>query len=135
MGINLYHGLAALGCTNAFPLRQFYPELRTPDEVWIPDLASRGYFVVTRDINLWDKRKLQRMLLGANAGSFVFDLNNMTRWKLAQAVIRQWAWMENIAAELERPFAFAISPSGFHRRLVPEVSTVREQPLKRRHRE
>lgn len=112
----LAEGLRAFG-EDVRHLREVFPP-ETPDEVWLPEIGQRGWYLVTHDKRIPRKTLEMQALLQAKVGAFVFThRRKLTRWEWVELVVRRWAEIASWAHRLERPFVVGIPERGALRRL------------------
>jgi len=109
-------GLRALG-EDVRHLREVFPP-DTPDELWLPEIGQRGWYLVTHDKRIPRKPAELQALIQAGAGAFVFThRRKLTRWGWVELVVRRWAEITRWAEQHERPFVVGIPERGVLRRL------------------
>jgi hypothetical protein len=93
-------------------LRDTFPP-DTPDAVWIPDVARRGWILVTRDKRI-RKRPLEvHALAHAKLSAFIFmQKRDPDRWGWVELVVRRWTEMKDRATTERRPFVVGIPERG-----------------------
>lgn len=92
-------------------LREHYPE-NTGDEVWLQDIGSKGWILVTRDEAIRRKPAELDALRTHRVGAFFLGGKNRSRCDLIQQLIRNWPQMKSLASKTKRPFAFRVPPAG-----------------------
>jgi hypothetical protein len=76
----------------------------TPDRVWIPEVADRGWLVVTRDSRIQDHRA--EIAAVRDSGAKLVALTGpdaKTTWQQLEVVMSQWRRLESLAEE-DGPF-------------------------------
>jgi len=82
----------------------------SPDEEWIPRVASRHGIVITQDINI-HRAQAQWALCQANKiGIFFFQppKSGWDYWFIVQLIIRRWAEMTSLARGRKKPFGYIV---------------------------
>lgn len=86
----------------------------TPDEIWIPGVASRHGMVVTQDINI-NRTRAQWDLCRTNKIGVLFvkpPKRGWSYWQIVQLIIRFWPQISNLARSTSRPFGFYLEHDG-----------------------
>lgn len=83
-----------------------------PDEVWIPDVAARGWAVLTKDKNIRRRHGEREAALLAAARIFTLSSGNMTGAAMAEVFVRDLDAMEQLALALTPPFLAAVGRDG-----------------------
>jgi len=85
----------------------------TPDEVWIPVVAERGWVAISRDKKIRTRMRQRSLVREYGLGCFILQQRqNLTRWdylKLLAANLDEW---ERKAASTPRPFMFLVGSDG-----------------------
>ena len=98
-------------------LRDSFPA-DTEDSVWIPEVAKRGWIVVTRDKRIRSKRAELDAILKSGLSMFVFvQKRDPDRWGWVELVVRRWKEIKAFAAAERKPFIGAIPERGVIERL------------------
>lgn len=88
----------------------------TPDEVWIPVVAERGWLAISRDKKIRTRSRQRDLVRDHGLGCFLLQQRqNLTRWdylKLLAANLDEW---ERKAAATPRPFMFLVGSDGTSR--------------------
>ena len=111
----LARGLRAFG-EDVRHLREDFPA-NTPDELWLPEVGQRGWYLVTHDKQIPRKAAQLQALVQAGVGAFVFThRKKLARWGWVELVVRRWAEIRDWADRHERPFVVGIPERGVLRR-------------------
>jgi len=112
----LTNGLRAFG-EDVCHLREVFPA-NTPDEVWLPEIGRRGWFLVTHDKRIPRNPPEAQALVQAGVGVFVFTHSKkLARWSWVELVVRRWSGIVGWAQHHDRPFVVGIPERGVLRRL------------------
>jgi hypothetical protein len=104
-------GLRAFGEDVRHLREEFPPE--TPDEVWLPEIGRRGWYLITRDKRIPRKAAEVRALKAAGVGAFVFtQKKDLDLWEWVQTVVRRWSEIKNWCQSHRRPFVVGIPERG-----------------------
>lgn len=79
-------------------------ETRTPDDVWIPEVARQGWLIITRDSRIQEHRA--EIAAVRDHGAKMVALTGKdagTTWAQLEVFMSQWRAIEQLAAE-EGPF-------------------------------
>jgi hypothetical protein len=107
----LARGLREFG-EDAQHLRDAFPP-NTPDEVWLPAIGERGWYLVTRDKKIRTRPHQIDALLRSNVGAFTFtQKRDPLRWGWVELVVRRWLEIQEFADSHERPFVAGIPERG-----------------------
>jgi predicted nuclease of predicted toxin-antitoxin system len=82
------------------------------DEAWIPDVAGRGWIILTKDKNIRRRPGEREALLTANARIFTLCSGNMRGAEMAELFVTQIADMEEVAAGLQPSFVAVVGRDG-----------------------
>lgn len=78
----------------------------SPDEVWIPGIASRHGVVITQDLNI-HRTRAQWELCRINKVGVIFikpPQRGWAYWDIVRLVVRWWPEISQLAKNSERPF-------------------------------
>jgi len=93
------------------------------DVDWIPDVADRGWVILTKDKNIrrnWGEREA---LIASHARIFTLPSGNMRGVEMGELLVAQLPAIEPIALSLEPPFVAVVNRDGVeivYPRLTPE---------------
>ena len=79
------------------------------DEVWIPDVAARGWVILTKDKNIRRRHQEREASLLALARIFTLSSGNMRGSVMAEIFVRHLDAMEQVALGLIPPFLAVVS--------------------------
>jgi PIN like domain len=112
----LVEGLKVFG-ENVEHLRSSFPE-NTPDTIWIPEVARRGWILVTRDKRIRTRPLEIEALIRTGLPTFIFtQKNDPDMWGWVELIVKRWAEMKVFAASQRRPFIAGIPFKGKIERL------------------
>ena len=101
----------------------------TPDTEWIPEVARRGWVVLTKDKNIRRRQDERTALLLAKSRVFTLSSGNMSGAKMAELFTTQLREIEQIATVESPPFLYIIGRDGLSRSpLRPLPETPDEKP-------
>lgn len=87
----------------------------TPDTVWLPEAASHGWLIITRDHNIRENPAERRAVLDSGARMVALAGQDAgSKWRQLELVMRHWRRIEGLADEAG-PFIF----SATYGRLTP----------------
>ncbi len=81
-----------------------------PDEQWIPEVAGRGWVILTKDKNLRRTHGEREAVLTSNARVITLSSGNMRGETMAALFVARLADLEALAARQPPPFVAVISP-------------------------
>lgn len=111
LSYRLAAGLRAFG-EEVWHLRDTFPPV-TPDDVWLPDVGQRGWYVITRDKRISRKPAEVAALKGAGVGAFIFtQQKDLDLWGWVETVIRRWREIQEWCRTHQRPFVTGIPERG-----------------------
>ena len=82
------------------------------DEVWLPDVAQRGWIVLTRDKSIRRRPPEKQALIASGARAFVLTSGNLRGREMADILVRHISRMERLVRTTEPPFIFAVTKAG-----------------------
>lgn len=93
-------------------LRDAFPA-NTPDEVWLPAIGERGWYLITRDKRIRTRPHQIDALVRSNVGAFVFtQKRDPLRWGWVELVVRRWREIQRFADSHDRPFVAGVPERG-----------------------
>jgi len=85
----------------------------TKDDVWIPQVASLGWLIITRDSRIQQHRAEIAAVKASNARMVALAGDEARgTWQQLETVMRQWRAIEDLAARLG-PFVYTATRSSF----------------------
>ena len=90
-----------------------------PDEVWIPEVTSDGYVILTHDARIRTRPTERSVFEGASARVFVFATKSPTPFVHMRAIMIAWERIEDEVATMPAPFMFGIDGDGVMNQYVP----------------
>ncbi len=84
----------------------------TKDTVWVPDVARRGWIVLSKDLNIASNALERETLFQAGARAFLLSQQNLSGPDQAAAFVRGLRRIRHIALSEPAPFIARVSPSG-----------------------
>ena len=82
------------------------------DEIWLPEVAQRGWLVLTRDKHIRYRPIEKQALMASGARTFVLVSSNLRGQEMANLLVKQLNKIEQIARNTRPPFVAAISRTG-----------------------
>jgi len=84
----------------------------TPDEVWIPEVASKNGVVITQDLNIHRVRQQRELYKQHGLGVVFFKppKKGYQYWDLVEFYIRRWKVVKDEVRKLNKPFALVVTP-------------------------
>lgn len=117
---NMSHRVAAALADLAQPFRHLTEILphNTPDVELFPEIARRGWFLVTQDERINRKPHERKAMTDAGIGAFIFTGRAVkSNLEMMRLVLRVLPEMYKHAARTNRPFVYGITDQGVFRRL------------------
>lgn len=99
--------------------KQMFPD-RTPDRVWIPDVASRGWIIVTRDKRLQTRHIEWMALLRAKARVLWFKGDRASNVEITEGFLAALPKIDKLTATLSTPYIIKVTPAGHIEQIYPE---------------
>ncbi len=91
----------------------------TKDTVWLPDVGSRGWLVISRDKKIRTRPAERQALLDGGVGCFILAQKQpLTRWDYLKLLAATLDEMEHIFANTEKPFIYTVGRTGRMRRVA-----------------
>ena len=81
-----------------------------PDEEWIPEVAKRGWVILTKDKNIRRRAGEREAVLLTAARIFTLSSGNMRGTEMAALFVNRLADLEKMATEHPAPFVAVVSP-------------------------
>jgi predicted nuclease of predicted toxin-antitoxin system len=82
------------------------------DESWIPDVANRGWVILTKDKNIRRRAGEREAVVTASAKIITLTSGNMTGAEMAATFVTHLADMESLVANQPAPFVAILGPGG-----------------------
>jgi predicted nuclease of predicted toxin-antitoxin system len=83
-----------------------------PDESWIPNVAERGWIILTKDKNIRRRAGEREALVIAQARIITLTSGNMTGARMAEIFVQHIEAMEQLANTQPAPFVATLGPGG-----------------------
>lgn len=83
----------------------------TPDEVWIEEVAARGWTILTKDSRIRYRPLEHEAVRASRAGLFVLTAGSVSGTEMAEIFVHHLARMERIALSRPRPFIARVTRS------------------------
>jgi hypothetical protein len=99
--------------------KQMFPD-RTPDRVWIPYVANRGWIIVTRDKRLRTRHIEWMALLRAKARVLWFKGDRASNTEITEGFLAALPKIDKLAATLSVPYIIKVTPAGYIEQIYPE---------------
>ena len=98
---------------------QVFPD-RTPDRVWIPDVAKRGWIIVTRDKRLQTRHIEWMAFLRAKARVLWFKGDRASNLAITEGFLLALPKIDRLASHLAAPYIIKVTPAGYVEQVYPE---------------
>jgi hypothetical protein len=84
----------------------------TPDEVWIPKVATKDGIVITQDLNIHRVRQQRELYRQHGLGVVFFKppKKGYQYWDLVEFYIKRWKVVKEEVKKLNKPFALVVTP-------------------------
>ena len=82
------------------------------DEKWLPEVAQRGWLILTRDKRIRYRPIEKQAMIASGAKAFVLVSPNLRGQEMADVVVRQLRKIARIARNTNPPFIAAVSRTG-----------------------
>lgn len=102
--------------------RQMFPD-RTPDSVWIADVASRGWIIVTRDRRLQNRHLEWMAFLRAKARVLWFKGDRASNVEITEGFLNALERIDKLSTGLQPPYIIKVTPAGHAELVYPEQSS------------
>lgn len=99
--------------------KQVFPD-RTPDRIWIPDVARRGWIIVTRDRRLQSRHIEWMSFLRAKARVLWFKGDRASNIEIMEGFLSALAVIDKMTSELQPPYILKVTPAGAVEQIYPE---------------
>jgi hypothetical protein len=99
--------------------RQVFPD-GTPDRIWIPDVAARGWIIITRDRRLQNRHIEWMAFLRAKARVLWFKGDRASGSDITDAFFSALSAVDELTSRLPPPFIVKITLSGGAEQVYPE---------------
>lgn len=100
---------------------QVFPD-RTPDRIWIPEVANRGWIILTRDKRLQTRHIEWMALLRAKARVLWFKGDRASNVEITEGFLTALPKIDRIIAALTPPYIIKITPAGHVEQIYPELA-------------
>jgi hypothetical protein len=98
---------------------QVFPD-RTPDRVWIPDVAKRGWIIVTRDKRLQTRHIEWMAFLRAKARVLWFKGDRSSNVAITEGFLLALPKIDRLSSRLSPPYIIKVTPAGAVEQVYPE---------------
>jgi hypothetical protein len=92
----------------------------TPDRVWIPEVASRGWIIVTRDRRLQTRHVEFMALIRAKARVLWFKGDRASDMAITEGFLTALPKIDKLTALLPPPYIVKVTPAGYIEQIYPE---------------
>lgn len=99
--------------------RQVFPD-GTPDRIWIPDVAQRGWIIVTRDRRLQDRHLEWMAFRRAKARVVWFKGDRAAGSDIVDGFLAALPQLDQLMSDLQPPYIIKVTPSGHAEIVYPE---------------
>lgn len=106
IGRKVPEALRILG-KDVLTFRDHFPQ-DTQDDVWLPIVGQRGWFVITKDDRQRKKAAERAALMEHKIGCFTLVAHGGTVDVMLAMLLQHWAFMERCCTTEERPFIYAL---------------------------
>ena len=98
---------------------QVFPD-RTPDRVWIPEVAKRGWIILTRDKRLQTRHIEWMAFLRAKARVLWFKGDRASDVEIMEGFLLALPKVDRLVGLLKPPYIIKITPAGHVEQVYPE---------------
>jgi hypothetical protein len=98
---------------------QVFPD-RTPDRVWIPDVAKRGWIIVTRDKRLQTRHIEWMAFLRTKARVLWFKGDRASNVAITEGFLIALPKIDRLSSRLSPPYIIKVTPAGCVEQVYPE---------------
>ena len=88
----------------------FQPD--APDVDWLKYIGTRGWFLITRDLQTRKKPAELQSIRDNAVGAFYLGGKNLNHCQLIRQLVRNWPRIKELAKKTAPPFAFRVPPRG-----------------------
>src|SRR5205807_4073904 len=108
---SLVAALHALG-EDVAHIRDHFPDAK--DVEWMPQVAQRGWIVVTADFAIWKQPVERAVFEREKLVGFFFHKGfvHSTVWEQALQVLKAWPRIKELAAKARGPKSYRVTPNG-----------------------
>ena len=98
---------------------QVFPD-ETPDRIWIPEVARRGWIIVTRDRRLRHRHLEWMAFLRAKARVLWFKGDRASNVEITEGFLSALTAIDEMTALLPPPYIIKVTPAGHVEQVYPE---------------
>jgi hypothetical protein len=102
--------------------KQVFPD-GTPDRVWIPEVASRGWIIVTRDRRLQTRHMEWMAIRRAKARVLWFKGDRASNVDITEGFLKALPKIDALTAALQPPYIIKITVAGYVEQIYPAPDT------------
>jgi|GEM_PF-1855652 len=102
--------------------REMFPD-RTPDRIWIPEVARRGWIIVTRDKRLQTRHIEWMAFLRAKARVLWFRGDRASNVEITEGFLAALPNIDERTATLTPPYIIKVTPAGNTEQIYPDVAS------------
>ncbi len=86
------------------------------DDIWLPEVGQRGWFVLTKDEHFRYNVAERQALIEHAVGCFTIVMRKAPWQQMRDSLLLQWPKIEKVAASETRPFLYMVYSTGPLRR-------------------
>ena len=101
-------------------LHDAYYAQDTPDDVWLPEVAVKGWVVLTED-RLERNELARRAIIDHGAACWIVRTSRLNRRRKAEFLLRHWDALEEFSQQQAAPYLARLDPRGVRTLLLPEA--------------
>lgn len=101
--------------------RQVFPD-RTPDRIWIADVARRGWIIVTRDRRLQDRHIEWMAFMRAKARVLWFKGDRASNVEITEGFLAALPAIDQMTAVLQPPYIIKVTAAGYVEQTYPQAT-------------
>jgi predicted nuclease of predicted toxin-antitoxin system len=94
-----------------------------PDEEWIPEVAGRGWVILTKDKNIRRRGGEREAVITAQAKIITLTSGNMSSATMSALFVGHLAEMEQLAGTQPAPFVAILGPGGIQVVFPPQTGS------------